>query len=278
MNLLFCIDQNFAPLLLQCLDSIQKNGGEEHYDAYLLHSDLPEPLQRSLAQRVGPAVTLHFIPVPEEVFEGFPVSRRYPRQIYYRIAAPLLLPHQLERILYLDVDTIILRPLGALYRREFRGAYFLACTHTRRLLTKLNQARLGLEPDGQIPYINTGVMLLNLPQLRQRLDLAEIQRYVQEHKMTLLLPDQDIVTALYGGNVRILDTMYYNLSDRMFLLEQAAQAALGHRRRDLDWVRRHSVILHFCGRMKPWKPDYIGPLGAFYREQYPEGLAPFQLG
>ena len=42
MNLLFCINQSFRPLLCQCLRSIVKNGGEEEYDAYILHSDLTE--------------------------------------------------------------------------------------------------------------------------------------------------------------------------------------------------------------------------------------------
>lgn len=42
MNLLFCINQKFQPLLLQCLGSIARNGGEPEYDAYILHSDLGE--------------------------------------------------------------------------------------------------------------------------------------------------------------------------------------------------------------------------------------------
>ncbi len=40
MNLLFAIDRSFIPLLLSCLHSIALRGGADHYDAYILHSDL----------------------------------------------------------------------------------------------------------------------------------------------------------------------------------------------------------------------------------------------
>ena len=45
MNLLFSIDQNCSTLLLNCMNSISKNGGAEQYDAYILHSDLHIDLQ-----------------------------------------------------------------------------------------------------------------------------------------------------------------------------------------------------------------------------------------
>ena len=35
---------------------------------------------------------------------------------------------------------------------------------------------------------------------------------------------------------------------------------------NIDWVRQHSVIIHYCGRNKPWKASYIGVLDIFYKE------------
>ena len=35
---------------------------------------------------------------------------------------------------------------------------------------------------------------------------------------------------------------------------------------DLDWVRAHTVIIPYCGRLKPWKPHYVGVLDVFYHE------------
>ena len=95
MNLLFCINGGYTGPLLDCLDSIVLHGGEKHYDVYLLSSDLAEETQQQLCRQVPAAVALHFISVPRELFEDFPETDRYPQEIYYRLAAPLLLPPEL---------------------------------------------------------------------------------------------------------------------------------------------------------------------------------------
>lgn len=166
MNLLFAINGGYIPTFLNCMRSVLLHGGASHYEVFILHSDLT-PADEERVRAALPEVGLHFVFVDPAMFDGFPESKRYPRQIYYRIAAPLL------------------------------------------------------------------------------------------------LPDQDILTALYGDRVHLLDSMVYNLSDRIFALHNAE---LRNAPVDLDWVRAHTVIIHYCGRLKPWKPHYVGVLDVFYHE------------
>lgn len=163
MNLLFCIDRGFIPLLGTCVRSILKNGGYERYEAYVLHSDLTQADQAAIRRFGGERMHFTFLTVQEELFEGFPSSERYPRQIYYRLIAPLLLPRDMERILYLDVDTVVVNPLTELETLPFGDAWFMACTHVRYALSKLNQVRLGMDLGKDTPYLNSGVILYNLP-------------------------------------------------------------------------------------------------------------------
>ena len=70
-------------------------------------------------------------------------------------------------------------------------------------------------------------------ELRRTLDIGEkeaLEIYVDEDqiiefvlnkKSVLFLPDQDVITALYGDKVKIIDTMKYNLSDRMLYLHNS---------------------------------------------------------
>lgn len=261
MNLLFAIDQKFVGLLLGCMHSIIQNGGEEHYTAYILHSDLTTEQKQTIRKDVDGRIFCHFIEVEPGLFEDFPQSKRYPMQIYYRLVAPLLLPRELDRILYLDVDTVVINPLQGLYNMDFSGNYYIACTHTKEFLARINQARLKIKQN--VPYINTGVMLLNLVELRENLRVEDIQACAEEKMHTLLLPDQDILMALYGDKIQLADTMRYNLSDRAYGLYNAS---LQNEKIDLDWVRQNTSIIHYCGKNKPWKPGYVGPLGVFYRE------------
>ena len=260
MNLLFCINQNFRPLLCQCLRSVVKNGGEETYDAYILHSDLTEEDVGAI-EAVSDRVHCRFVAVNAGDFEGFPESSRYPRQIFYRLAAPLLLPKELDRILYLDVDTLVINPLRELYTMDFAGNYYIACTHVRETLTRLNDRRLNV-PAGA-PYVNTGVMVLNLAALRENLTMDMIRRTALEKIDTFWLPDQDLLTVMHGDKILLADTQKYNLSDRILNIYNANPKRPRH---DLTWVRENTVIIHYCGKNRPWKPHYVGSLGVFYEE------------
>lgn len=258
-NLLFCVNQKMLGLLGTCLKSILRSGGFARYDVYVLHSDLDSSIQRAMERDF--CASFHFVEVPERLFADFPETGRYPKQIYYRLAAPLLLPDTLERILYLDVDMVVINSLRELYETDFGDNYYVGCTHTREFLTKLNQARL--QSEKAVAYINTGVLLMNLNRLREVIHLEEISAYVREHEKALILPDQDILTALYGDKIQLADSLRYNLSDRMLAFYNGAHP---RDKLDVDWVRRNTAIVHYCGRNKPWSDGYTGTLGVFYRE------------
>lgn len=261
MNLLFAINHNFTELLCGCLTSVLKNGDFDHYSVYILHSDLTAEDQNAIRQTAGGRVELHFLPIDERMFDGFPETNRYPKQIYYRLAAPLLLPEELDRILYLDVDLVVINSLRELYHTDFEGNYYVACSHVGSSLTRLNQLRLGIQED--VPYINTGVMVMNLPLLRQNLSLEQIRLTAMEKMRSFILPDQDILTVMHGEHIKLVDTMRYNLSDRLIRLNNADPR---NEKIDLQWVRDHAAILHFYGKNKPWKKHYTGILDGLYWE------------
>lgn len=262
MNILFTVNRAYIGHMIDCIRSMARFPSEDGYDIYILHSDLKEQDENDVAAQIkSGGITLHFQFVDASLFASFPVSERYPHLIYYRIFAASLLPSELDRILYLDGDTIVINPLDELYNMDFEGNYFLACTHVRRFLTKVNQYRLGMEEESK--YVNSGVMMMNLRALREKQNIKEVMSFVEKRKRYLTLPDQDIITALYGKQTGMIDTMKYNLSDRMISFYNAD---LNHKKIDLEWVRKHTVVIHYYGKQKPWKKPYLGILDVFYRE------------
>lgn len=112
------------------------------------------------------------------------------------------------------------------------------------------------------PYINSGVMLMNLELLRQHQDYAKVYEYINQHKTVLFLPDQDVISGLYASKILPLDPYRFNMTERLFTLHPSSEAWM-----DLNWVRQNSVIIHYCGRNKPWKDNYLGMLNTFYLEE-----------
>ena len=243
MNLLFAVNQNFTDLLCNCIRSIVKNGGADHYNAYILHSDLQDDIKTRIDQAAGEKVTCHYITVDESMFEGFPESNRYPKQIYYRLAAPLLLPKTLERVLYLDVDLVVINSLEELYNTDFEGNYYIAATHTTKLEHKFNEIRLDIKKEE--PYINTGVLLINLQKLRKTNIEKDVIQYVKENSKKLILPDQDIIAALYGSKIKLVDALKYNLGDRGLNWYNINNPKKQIR---LKWVCKNTVIIHYYGK------------------------------
>lgn len=261
LNLLFTVDRGYVSQLLLCLRSIVRFPTPGGYDIAVLHSSLTGADMDALRALEEPDCRFHFISVDERAFQGFPETERYPKEMYYRILAADYLPPEWTRALYLDPDIVVIRPLDALYGIEMGDNLFVATTHVRAFLTQLNAHRLHM--DRPAPYINTGVLLLNLPAMRESIRQEHLRAFIAAHGDAMTLPDQDVVTALYGQRVQLVDALRYNLSDRVLAFYNARHP---EERRGLDWVRENAVIIHYCGANKPWKPHYIGMLDCFYHE------------
>lgn len=257
---LVTVDRAYIPPLKVMLRSLLRVHPENAFDLYLLHSSLEKADLDAIAAGL-PDGRCRLLPIQvgEELLADAPVTDRYPKEMYYRIFAARYLPGELDRVLYLDPDLVVINPLHALFQMDLEDYFFAAASHVHGPMQKLNELRLDMEEPA--PYINTGVMLLHLAALRREQDLEEVFAYIRQYKKRLLLPDQDVISGLYAPRILPLDPFRYNMTERLFLLRPAARGWM-----DLDWVRRHSAIIHYCGRNKPWKKNYLGKLDVFWHE------------
>ena len=259
MNILVTLDENYIPHLNVMLSSLLHSNPNEYFNIYLLHSGVRKQALAETERILGNRGKLTAIRVSDIRLEKAPTSSRYPCEIYYRIFAAKYLPKSLDRVIYLDPDLIVNKSLRELYTMDMRDYYFAAASHTGPILRKFNEVRLDMEEES--PYINSGVMLMNLPLLRKEQSYEDVFDFIEKKKTWLLLPDQDIISSLYGSKIYALDPFRYNMTEALY-----QRHAPFERNLNLDWVREHSVIIHYCGRNKPWKDTYIGKLNIFYAE------------
>lgn len=184
MDLLLTLDENY---LLPCrvmLDSFfTSNPGEENVSVYLLHSGIPAGKLEELAGFCsGFGAELKPMIVDTALFENAPTSKRYPKEMYYRLLSPLILPQKLERVLYLDPDMLIINPLRPLWELDLHGKTFAAASHTglTEMANEINQVRLDTEHE----YFNSGVMLIDLTAARKLVTAEDVFRCVSQHEGT----------------------------------------------------------------------------------------------
>ena len=260
-HILVTLDRNHLKVLSVMLYSLSQSDPEGVYTVYVVNNTLTEEDFASLSALL-PRTELVNVQVPEDLLQNAPVSDRYPTEMYYRLFAARYLPQQLERILYLDPDLVVLHSLRSLYQIDFDGKLFAAASHIEsRTFRELNRRRLHLSEHAK--YLNSGVMMMNLALLRKESPQTIID-YIQSHKATLLLPDQDVLNALYADRTVPLDPLVYNLGEKYLRLKNLHLPPA--EKLTLDWVRSNTAIVHYYGRNKPWKEHYRGSLGIFYHE------------
>lgn len=260
IQILCALDANYLPQLRVLLTSIRLNNPGETFGLYLMHSGLPECELEGLERWCGEAGwEFHSVPVDAALFDGAPVTAQYPREMYYRLLAGQMLPESLTRVLYLDPDILVINPLRELWETDMQGNMFAAAAHTGKteLANNVNRIRLGTDHD----YYNSGVLLIDLERCRSEVSPDELFAFVREHRRELVMPDQDLLNAVYGDSILPLDDALWNYDARNF--NNYVLRSTGGQ--DMSWVMENTAILHFCGKAKPWKPNYIYRFGVLYR-------------
>jgi lipopolysaccharide biosynthesis glycosyltransferase len=261
-NILVTIDSNYVLPLKVMLNSLFINNPQVSFDIYIIHSDLSNEVLEDLnrqSSRHGAKILPVFI--GSSVFSAAPVFKHFTKAMYYRLLAFKLLPESLDKVLYLDPDILVINPIDRLYNIDLTGCLFAAASHT--MLTPLTKQinKLRLKTGETQDYYNSGVLLMNLELLRSTVNVDEIFKYAEEHRMELLLPDQDILNGMFGKHILSLDDSLYNYDARKGNTYYISSLGV----KDLDWVLKNTVILHFCGKQKPWQKGYISRFAALYK-------------
>lgn len=259
ISLLTTLDQNYIPQLRVLLTSLRINNPRETFHLYLLHSGIPaSALDTVRRQCRAYGYTLEDVVVGDDLFQEAPVTKQYPKAMYYRLLAACFLPEDVKRVLYLDLDVLVINSIRPLWETDLQGNLFAAAAHTGKtdLSKNVNQLRLGTEHD----YYNSGVLLMDLELARKVISPEALFQYVKQHRKELVLPDQDILNTLYGNRTLPLEDVLWNYDARHYsnyLFRSGGQW-------DMSWVMQHTAILHFCGKEKPWKPRYMHRFGILY--------------
>lgn len=234
------MNSGYFPYSLVMLRSLFDNNPDLHFCIYLLYSDMKKWELDYLGRFIG---NFHneFVPleVDYKVFEGFPLNARWSIETYYRLLISKLLPDDLLRVLYLDIDLIIDGDISELFRIEMGTCYLAACEELYENINyhNLNQKWKRME---DIKYFNAGVMVLNLTEIRRAICFDDYIKVIQITHGELPYMDQDILNYLLGENVKYLKPKYNHVVGLQTNVQQSG------------------VIYHYGTPEKPWntKKEY----------------------
>lgn len=237
-----CIGDSYTlPLAVMLSSLVGRLSGHSRAELHLLHGDLSDACLRT----IGSIIDTTPIPVSAEHTRLIPPDRRFP----WEAAAPLLLPkvlsRDIDRVLFIDADVLVLDDISPLWHADLRGRAIGAVADAAIPLCRSPRGvrrwrERGIPPDAS--YFNAGVMLMDLHAWRERQIADRAIGYLREVGGTADFFHQEALNGVAWNDWSPLD-LRWNM----------------HASQDRSPGRRDAVnvsapaIVHFSGRMKPWR-------------------------
>ena len=260
MNIVCATDANYMRHCASMLLSLYEHNKEEDLRVYVLHSEVdPNELARLVGFLGSFLPSVSFLQADPGMLEGFPVSGHVTLASYIRFLLPELLPAAVEKVLFIDVDTIVSDNLRELWETPLSG-YALAAVSEHPIFCRHHGHLVG-------EYFNAGMMVIDLNVWRQSEVLTRGMDFVSRASAEQLLHrDQDVLNHLFHGHwLRLEDR--WNACPHLFGLNGDYDLD----RQELTAAELRAIedpaIIHFAGPgpVKPWSQLCTHPLRDRYR-------------
>lgn len=258
MNIVVTLNATYILPLKVMLKSLFDNCSNS-LSIYIIHSNISDAEINRLSEYVAKhGHTLHPLLVDDGIFSDAPVGSYYSKEMYYRLMAHTILPGHVTKALYLDPDILVLNPVEPLYEIDVENYFYAAAAHLKPMINYINKIRLKTESNR---YYNSGVLLINVERLRKEANISQLHNYIKKHASELILPDQDILNCLYWNKILPLNEYLYNYDARRYRSYLISSKGMVN----IDYIIHNTVILHFCGKHKPWHKNYPYRFGILYK-------------
>lgn len=264
MNVLYTCDNNYIWIMGISVISLFENNKEiEDLVVYLLGEHITDENKQMLAE-IGKHYkrSIKVIDVPNFDIPKVLLSARWPLSAYTRLFSGKLLPNNIDRILYLDCDTIILGSIGSLDNISFSGKIVFG---VRDCIGGLYKENIGLNKN-EI-YINAGVLLMNLDELRKIDIRSAIASYTEKYVQLINYADQDILNGIFKGRIGILEPKYDVMTIDMVYsykeIKLLRKPTNFYTAVELEEAVNNPVIIHYTTNMRvvrPWFSNTDHPM------------------
>lgn len=273
MNILYSADDLYSKLVLVSLKSVFMNNIDaEEINVYIVEDGIKEE-NRSLIRDLGNNYkrNIQFIPLAEKytkVYSTIAGRARAAAAVYSYCYIQDILPQNINKVLLLEGDCLVLGSLKELYETDLTGCYFAAVDD---LQSKWMKKKLGINPDS--PYVNSGVVLFNLKEMRRDNFSEKITTILQEGNSEFFYEAQDELNVLSEGKVKVLPPKYNGMT-AVYLFDKY-ENMLRYRRpstkctkEEFYEAKEHPVIVHFTKNRiiqpRPWIEECTHPFKQRY--------------
>jgi lipopolysaccharide biosynthesis glycosyltransferase len=251
MQIAFGSDNHYAQHLAVTLASLLTNlkpGIEPH--VHVVTDGFSETNRQKIAmlKSIRP-FTIDYLTVSGDDFKNFPNQWAHVSYAtYFRLKLPELLP-QVDKIVYLDIDTVVTGDVAPLWDIVLTDDEWIAGALELEVGTDFLQT-IGLPPDE--PYVNAGIMVMNLDALRRNQFEQRCATFIADYHHVIKYVDQDVINHVCQGHKKIIDPRYNMVFSRYYHAHRLDRYHSVYSTETLQQALQQPVVIHFSGGYKPW--------------------------
>lgn len=259
-NICYATDENYARNVgVSIISLFEKNKDLEQIDVYIIEDNLKNETKK-IIKNIGKEFdrNIEFIEC-EELCGNLHINVDFPKAAFSRLFLQKV--KGIDRILYLDSDTIINDSIKELYNTNIENYYFAAVQDNAAyyLLKKI-----GMNKKNR--YINSGVLLINLKKWREENLEDKFIKFIEKHNGKVNHHDQGILNGTCKDNILILEPKYNMMPEMIYLTVKQSNFLYNvhnyYRQEQIDLAVKNPVIIHYIEKFysRPWKIDCEHPM------------------
>ncbi|QXE02088.1 glycosyltransferase family 8 protein [Terribacillus sp. DMT04] len=254
-------DDNYAHhlgvMLTSLLSNVKKN---RRVMLYVIDGGITKTNKRMLMKTTMQFGTpIRFLSVNTDSYKNATESRYINKTAYYRISIPeVITDPNVERVIYIDCDTLVLTDVSELQELNLDGK-MLAAVEDAGQLQRLE--KMNITNEGR--YFNSGMMVIDMENWRNHSISDKVLRFINENNDPdyLYLHDQDALNAILWDKWKPIHPRWNAQS--FIILKTKTPKDLAERKRHKE-ARQSPAIVHFTGANKPWNSDVGHPYAPLY--------------
>ena len=280
MDVLYTLNDKFVPQVAAWICSVCENNGRWEIDFHIISSWIVKENQeelKKLAEKYNNTLCVYELESLETYFDFKFDTNWWNPIVLARLLVDKILPKEINKLLYLDWDTIVRWSLRELWHTDmWKKTIWMSIEPTEDEVRKNN---LWLH---NYPYCNAWVLLINMERFREIEAWNIIIDYYREHDWQLFANDQDAINASMKDEIYILQPKYnfYNIFWQYpyrFMVKLMDNVSYFSKEEYMDSVN-NPIIIHYLWEERPrrawnyhkYRDDYKKYLWMTIRKDTPD--------
>jgi len=243
LEILVCLDKNLTKQLICLLyNLVRTQNCLDSYTVHVIHGEIAQSYIRRIKQfciKVKLNIKFYHFQLDEEM--DFPTWGHGSEGNYYRLFFSDITKIRTGKLLYLDLDLLLLQDLTSLYEIDLQeyplGAHGEESNQT--------------EGDEVESSFNSGIMLIDVKKWISNEVPKNSVQIIKDEKIPLIWWDNDILNSIFSDN-------WFDIGKKWNLMPSSFSGN----------TIENPGIIHFAGSAKPWHKGYHLSYANAYRKMF----------